>query len=48
MYLNLNTNSDLRYVESSNGGVVFSAIKAWNGKCNLNMHYFQTEKCRKS
>lgn len=45
MYLN----SDLRYVESSNdGGVVFNAIKAWNGKCNLNMHYFQTEKCRKS
>lgn len=47
MYLN----SDLRYVESSNDGgvvLVFNAIKAWNGKCNLNMHYFQTEKCRKS
>lgn len=28
MYLNLNTNSDLRYVESSNdGGGVFNAIK---------------------
>lgn len=41
MYLNLNINLDLRYVELFNDGVVvFNVIKVWNGKCNLNMYYF--------